>query len=165
LKHLGINEHLCGIFESIVNTNRSTPTGKLSVLSGILSLISLYVKDAVYIENLQRDEDETDKVITYVNKNYSENHTLEGLAEIANLTPNYFAKKFKEKTRNPPLKYINILRIERAKFLLQHSKKNISAVMEEVGFWDSAHFSKLFKSQTGYSPSKFRKAFIASTYK
>ena len=77
---------------------------------------------------------------------------------MANLTPNYFTKKFKEKTGHTPLKYVNILRLERAKFLLEHTERPISEVMEEVGFLDAAHFSKLFKLGTGYTPTKFRKA-------
>ena len=82
-------------------------------------------------------------------------------ADMARLTPNYFTKKFKEKTGHTPLKYVNILRLERAKFLLEHTDISINKIMEEVGFLDSAHFSKLFKLGTGYSPSKYRKALSA----
>ena len=52
----------------------------------------------------------------------------------------------------------NILRIEKAKFLLEYSDDPINKIMEIVGFDDFAHFTKLFKKETGYSPTKYRNA-------
>ena len=40
--------------------------------------------------------------------------------------------------------------------LIEQSNLTISAIMEQLGFFDSAHFSKLFKARTGYSPKEFR---------
>ena len=158
LKYLGTDNGIEALFDAVVNTDGSTPAASLSVASLLINIISLYTKGAEPTDAKKEASDETDKVIAYVKKNYQDRHTLESLADMARLAPNYFAKKFKEKTGHPPLKYVNILRIERAKFLLEHTSLSISAIMEDVGFLDSAHFSKLFKLGTGYSPSKFRRA-------
>ena len=161
MKHIGLDSSICNLFNTIVNSENRTPKSRLSLSAAILTLISIFVEDSDYIEQKEKNSDETDKVISYIRKSYHENFTLEALAHMANLTPNYFAKKFKERIGIPPLKYINALRIERAKFLLEHTTKPINTIMEEVGFWDSAHFSKLFKLSTGYSPTKFRKALVS----
>jgi AraC family transcriptional regulator len=132
---------------------------KLTSSAAVLKIIEKYMKIAKFVERREESKDEIDEIIDYVKKNYADGFTLEELAERAALSPNYFAKKFKERTGFPPLKYINILRIEKAKFLLEHSETPISSLMEEVGFLDAAHFSKLFKMITGYSPRRYRASF------
>jgi len=158
LKHLGINSEIYELFERILAIDTDKPRDRLAGSAALFTLISLYIGDCRYKESTAVEVDETDRVISYIKKNYFEGFTLERLASMANLSQNYLVKKFKERVGLPPLKYINTLRVERAKFLLEHSKKSVNSIMEEVGFWDSAHFSKLFKSETGFSPSKFRKA-------
>lgn len=165
IKHIGINDALISLFDSIVNSSGNLPSDRLNLSSKIASLVSLYTDGCHYINEEPKEADETDRVITHIRRNYAEKFDIDTLASMAKLSPNYFTKKFKERVGHPPMKYVNILRIERAKFLLEHTDMPISAIMESVGFWDFAHFSKLFKSETGYSPTKFRKALAARNYK
>lgn len=157
IKHLGTSASISALFRAVIGANMQRPQDKLTSSSALLSLLAIYIGGAEYIEAPSEPPDETDKVISYIKKNYHESFTLEGLADMANLSPNYLLKKFRERTGLPPHKYINELRLERAKFLLEHTEKSVNSIMEEVGFWDSAHFSKLFKAKTGYAPSKFRR--------
>ena len=157
LKHIGKSQKLDALFSSVVNSNGDKPSDKIALASAISAIVAIFLDGDDYYETALPENDEVDKVIAFIKKNYFENFTLPSLAKMAKLSPNHFSKKFKEKVGYPPLKYVNILRLERAKFLLEHTEKPINTVMEEVGFWDSAHFSKLFKAETGYSPSKFRR--------
>ncbi len=158
IKHLGERNDLYELCELIVSKGEDTPAKKLLRSSAILSVVATYIEGVEYRSTEPKNKDETDEVIDYIKKNYFERFTLESLASRANLAPNYFAKKFKEKTGHPPLKYINILRVEKAKFLLEYSDEPINKIMETVGFSDFAHFTKLFKKETGYSPTKYRNA-------
>ena len=92
----------------------------------------------------------------HVKNNYSEKFTLSTLAKIANLSPNYFVRKFKQRTGFSPLSYVTNLKIEKAKVMLEQSTQPVSTIMEQLGFYDSAHFSKLFKVSCGHSPRKYR---------
>lgn len=160
ITHLGLNKETIALFEMAVGVKRPpSQNERLKTSSAILSIIAEYLNSSGFTEASSMPEDETDAVIDYVKKNYAEKFTLYSLSKMARLTPNYFTKKFKERTGYPPLKYINILRLERAKFLLEHSDMKIGEVMEKTGFLDAAHFSKLFKSATGYSPKGFRASF------
>lgn len=160
ITHLGTDEDTINLFESAVAFNS---TGKikdsLESLSAVLSIIARYLESCGYKETEKGCDDEIDLVIKEVKRSYSESYTLNRLAKIAKLAPNYFSKKFKERTGYPPLKYVNTLRIERAKFLLEHTKMPISEIMESVGILDASHFSKLFRATTGYSPKRFRQSF------
>ncbi|MHB9025217.1 MAG: AraC family transcriptional regulator [Armatimonadota bacterium] len=57
-----------------------------------------------------------------------------------------------------PLGYLNALRIERAKYLLQESTLAINEIADRVGIGDPAYFSRLFKKYTGSSPTAFLRA-------
>ena len=82
--------------------------------------------------------------------------TLNQIANAASLSPNYFVRKFKDYTGYAPLQYVLIMKMERAKYLIEQSDQPIGKIMEKLGYYDSAHFSKLFKKYCGYSPKKFR---------
>jgi AraC-like DNA-binding protein len=160
ITHLGIEKETLDLFENAVKSEKdSLSLKRINSSAAVLSIISKYLHFSGFSEIKSEPEDETDAVISYIKKNYADKFTLYSLSKMARLTPNYFAKKFRERTGYPPLKYINILRIERAKFLLEHSDMKISEIMEKTGFLDAAHFSKLFKLATGYSPKGFRASF------
>lgn len=131
------------------------PIKSLKRSAAINQLVSMFFEGNEYLATKQPKTD-VDKALEFINSNYTENFTLEFLAEKFGYTPNHFIKKFKEKTGYTPIKYLNAQKIEEAKRLLEHSKLPISKIMERVGFFDSAYFSKLFKKATGYSPRALR---------
>ena len=57
------------------------------------------------------------------------------------------------------MKYMNMLKLEKAKSLLENTDAPINEVMADAGYYDAAYFSKLFKSATGCSPKKFREIY------
>ncbi len=60
------------------------------------------------------------------------------------------------------MNYLNKLRIEKSKELLEEGTMNISTIVSVVGFQDALHFSKVFKKATKMSPSKFKKYLLES---
>ena len=78
------------------------------------------------------------------------------LCSIFHLHPNYFIRYFKEKTGYPPIEFINNLRINRAKKMLQTQNDPVQVIAYSVGFESSNYFSRLFKRKTGFSPSEYR---------
>lgn len=157
--HVGLDDYLIELFEKMTRSARGEkPSDKLICTSVIFALVSYYMERCVYTEN-KDTTDEIDKVITHVKNNYGENFSLEELAKFVNLSPNYFVKKFKNRTGHPPLQFIKMIKLERAKFLLEQSFESVSAIMEQTGFFDSAHFSKMFKLRYGHSPRKYREIY------
>ncbi|WP_328803580.1 AraC family transcriptional regulator [Paenibacillus silvestris] len=84
-------------------------------------------------------------------------HSLESLAENANLSPRYFSLKFKEIMGIPLERYIIQTRIERAEQLLRYNGMNASEVAEALGYKDLSFFSRQFKKICGKNPSEIRK--------
>ena len=153
---VGKNEYLENLFQTALKLFKSDKlSDKLTVSSAICTLIAFYAEHCNYSDN-RNDGDEIDRTVNYIKNNYSERFTLEDLCNYANLSKGYFVRKFKARTGHSPLHYVNVLKIDKAKTMLEQSDKPVNAVMEELGFYDSAHFSKLFKIQCGYSPKQFR---------
>ncbi|MBQ8309183.1 MAG: AraC family transcriptional regulator [Clostridia bacterium] len=149
------NEYVYSLFEQLVNLKANNALEQTLTRSGLLcSLLSYYFNHCSI--SLKTNDNHIWSVIEYINNNYIEKLTLTDLATRANLSPNQFLRRFESIMGVSPIQYVNYLRIDRAKHLLEKTNKSISQILEEVGFYDSAHFSKAFKSYYGYSPRQYR---------
>ncbi len=96
-------------------------------------------------------------VLAHVEAHYGEKLSLQRLAKLAHMEPSYFGRLFRAATRLTPLEYVNRVRIQAAQRQLIASDKSITEIALETGFYDSAHFSRMFTRAVGKSPLKFRK--------
>lgn len=95
-------------------------------------------------------------VADYVERHLQEEITLELLAETVHFSSSYLSARFKEKWGIPLMKYVNLLRIEKAKELLVTTDDSISEIALSVGFQSLHYFSRFFKQKTGQSPNAYR---------
>lgn len=77
-------------------------------------------------------------------------------AQQLNLSPNYLSDLLKKETGKTALEHIHFFLIERAKNNLLNSSDTISRIAYALGFEFPQHFSNLFKSKTGMSPTEYR---------
>jgi len=98
--------------------------------------------------------------IDYINKHYTENITLEEIAEKSNITPNYFSALFKECLNMKLWDYITAKRIEKAQRMLKKDKTELTIleIANECGFNNTANFNRSFKMHTGLTPTEYRKS-------
>lgn len=95
--------------------------------------------------------------MAFIENNIKDEIKIGDIASKAYLSPGYFCKVFKETTGVTPIDYINGIRIEKARKLLEDQSLTVSEVGEAVGIRDLNYFSKVFKSKVGCTPSEFRK--------
>lgn len=156
--HIRDDDAINALFDLIdENKNGSFAYQRLALTSAVAGVVSLFLKSANVVENNVGGE--LDRAISFMESNVEQNFTVEELAERVHLSPNYFIRKFKEHTGFSPIKYVNMLKLERAKGLLENSELPISAVMAEVGLVDAAYFSRLFKTNTGHTPRQYREIY------
>lgn len=96
------------------------------------------------------------KVRDYIDSHYSENISLNSLAELVYVHPTYLSILFKKKTGKNFKDYLTTVRIARAKELLGDVSLRVSDVGNMVGYDGAKHFSKVFKEITGMTPKDYR---------
>ena len=87
---------------------------------------------------------------------YDQELTLSGLAERLYLNPNYLSTLFKNETGTTFTQALLRIRMDKAKELLRTTKLKIYEIGSQVGYADSAHFSRVFKNQEAMSPYDYR---------
>jgi two-component system response regulator YesN len=97
------------------------------------------------------------KVIEYVRNNFHKDLTIEVVAEYVGKTPNYFSHLFKKEYGVSFSKYVNKIRIDKAKELLLTTNLMIYEIGVKVGYYDQVYFAQVFKKMEGYSPTELRK--------
>ena len=78
------------------------------------------------------------------------------LAGELNFSSSYLSDLLKKETGKTAQEHIHLFVIEKAKNKLLSSKNSISEIGYSLGFEYPQHFSNLFKSKTGFSPSEYR---------
>ena len=110
-------------------------------------------------ETVKKRNASIEKIMIYINRNLSENITLEDLAGVVNMNKTYISTTFKRATGYTVWDYILKMRIELAisYLVVEKSKYNITEIATMCGFNNAANFNKAFKKITGKTPTEFKK--------
>ncbi|MEK4538008.1 bifunctional transcriptional activator/DNA repair enzyme AdaA [Peribacillus sp. FSL K6-1552] len=108
--------------------------------------------------NLPTDE-WIEQITEWIEQHYSEPLTLNTLADISHGSPYHLQRLFKRVKGLSPTEYIQQLRLEKAIRMLESSEQPVTEIGLAVGFSSTPYFITLFKKNTGYTPSGYRKAY------
>ncbi len=97
------------------------------------------------------------KIKTYIDFNYLKKVSLVELADKFCVSKSHLCREFTKNFGMSPIKYLNNLRMEKAKELLSISDYSICEIAYCVGFNDIHYFSRYFNKQEGISPAAYRK--------
>lgn len=100
-----------------------------------------------------------EKACSFLKENYSKDINLDELSSVCNLSKYYFVKFFTREKGISPYRYLQTLRIEKAKELLEQGRMPAD-VSVDTGFSDQSHFSNYFKDFTGLTPGQYRNIFM-----
>jgi transcriptional regulator GlxA family with amidase domain len=85
--------------------------------------------------------------------------TVQHMAEVAGLERRTFLRRFKRATGEAPRQYVQHLRIESARRMLETTGDTVSEITWRVGYADVSSFQRLFKRHTGLTPGAYRDKF------
>lgn len=97
--------------------------------------------------------------LKYIQENYTRKLTLTEVAEKTYVSQWYLSKLLNKHTGKSFSDILNEIRINVAKDLLKNPSMKICNIAEEVGFIDTAHFSRVFKKFEGCSANEYRNKF------
>ena len=95
----------------------------------------------------------------WVEGHFREAVSVADLATRARLSERSLLRRFRQATGDTPTTYLQLLRIEEARRLLESSQDGLDAITRAVGYEDVSSFSRLFRKQTGLSPGAYRSKF------
>ncbi|WP_219835663.1 AraC family transcriptional regulator [Paenibacillus sp. R14(2021)] len=158
-------EHLTWLFQRLIEAYRSTLiTRELRIRAVLFAILASYL-DYVEIseDSIRRIEpiEKIDRVLEYIEQHLSEAISVEDMARLAFLHPNYFIGYFKNIVGFAPTQYVNIRRLERAKKLLEQEEYSISEIARQVGM-QNYYLSRQFKHYTGLTPSRYKQIYYQS---
>lgn len=150
--------YITGMFNQL-----TTGAGSDGLTSSLMAKAALNTILSYFIDNIDSIAlkktaglDRLSEVIRHIDLHLTDDITIDSLAAIACLHPNYFIRYFKKHTGISPITFINKRRIEKAKRLLAAGGMVIKQIADETGFKNEFYFSKSFKKLVGLSPSEYR---------
>ncbi|MGM9648207.1 MAG: AraC family transcriptional regulator [Eubacteriales bacterium] len=164
----GMTQRLKPLFDSLYNEYNNDWYGREQyILAGVAQLCILLLRSArEYGRGYGRLTEGAEsssrslvqEAVLYIRTHYRKPITVEEVAKVVHLTPNYFSEYFKKQTGVKFSSYVQKLRLEFAVSLLKMSDLSVKQVADEAGFNSAAYFSNAFKDTFGISPEQFRKS-------
>jgi transcriptional regulator GlxA family with amidase domain len=111
----------------------------------------------------QHDDAAVGACQVWIADHYAEPNPVTRMVAQSGLATRTFKRRFKAATGYAPVDYVQALRIEEAKQLLETTDKPTDSIAHAVGYEDPAFFRRLFKRRTGVTPAKYRNRFQAIT--
>ena len=82
---------------------------------------------------------------------------MQQLSSMCQISYEYFRRLFENFYGISPVKYVNNLKITRAKELIESGMYSVTEAAFASGYTDMSHFSREFKKSTGFAPSRYGK--------
>jgi AraC-like DNA-binding protein len=116
----------------------------------------------LYESRMQQDEKSSsqsvEETLSYINEHYMLKLTLPLIARRAGMSEGHYTVLFKQHTGMTMSSYLRKLRIEKARQMFRQTRLPAKEIALTVGFSDYFHFSRVFKQETGCTPTDFMKS-------
>lgn len=110
--------------------------------------------------SLRKREEKSNSIIEmskeYIKNNFNRDISLDEVSRVANISPYYFSKIFKEGTGENFIEYLTGIRIDKAKELLSTTEYSMKEICSMCGYSDPNYFSRSFKKNVGVTPTEYK---------
>lgn len=145
---------LVGAYQSVNETGSEIPYKPSHLTSYFEELLISIIKKN--IASTAQSNPHIAKGIEYIHKNYNQAINLHLVCDYLKLNTCYFCVLFKNQTKMTFSQYLNKVRINESKILLEATNDSIIDISLAVGFNNHNHFSATFKKLTGVTPTLYR---------
>lgn len=143
---------------AVSNINEANINAQFETKITLIKFIQKMWQNGLILENAANGTNTTEKeMITYIRQNYTREISLQEFGMQFHLSEKYISRYFKEHFHITLSQYINHLRLEHARQLLQESTVPVTEVALQSGYQNVSYFIRCFKKMYGVSPLKYRK--------
>ena len=147
------------IVEKLFDHRVAAETGRIMLIDRNRASQASY---AVMEDEAEQSDPMVARAQRVMHRSLQEGFSLARLARLLSVSERTLNRRFKRATGEAPLQYLQSLRVDVAKRLLQTRRLTVDAVGERVGYRDLSIFRRLFKRQTGLSPRDYQQRFSSA---
>ena len=111
--------------------------------------------------DITRPDPQIQTLCSYMEQHFSENITLDNLLTMTSFGKSYLLRSFTRQVGVSPYRYLQTVRLDRAKKFLEEGIPPIDA-SDMAGFSDQSHFTNFFRDFTGLTPKQYQRIFTDS---
>jgi AraC-like DNA-binding protein len=97
-----------------------------------------------------------DSICLYMQENFHITITRESVANHFGLAPNHVSRLFRREGQTRFIDYLNLMRMNRAKFMLHNYRLTLKQVAANCGYSDVAYFCRIFKKMNNETPTQYK---------
>lgn len=113
----------------------------------------------VFAGQRQHDDGEILKSQNYIEQHYATDLSIDQVSSLCSTGKRNFIRRFKAATNNTPIEYLQRVRVEAAKKILENEDCPLGEIMDRCGYEDIKTFRVIFKRLTGLAPRDYRKKY------
>ncbi|PYN16142.1 MAG: hypothetical protein DME05_09405 [Candidatus Rokuibacteriota bacterium] len=98
------------------------------------------------------------RTVDYLGHHFAEDLTVEGIAEIIDISSSHLAHLFRSEIGMSVRDYLTRVRVAMAQDLLAHTDEKLESVAAQLGFADTSHLTHVFQRITGRPPGAYRRS-------
>lgn len=107
-------------------------------------------------ENLENSASRLNLLLAWLEDHFADEVNWDAVADQFSLSLRTLHRQLKQQAGLTPQRYLNRLRLMKARHLLRHSEASVTDIAYRCGFSDSNHFSTLFRREFNWSPRDIR---------
>lgn len=112
--------------------------------------------ESITVEESEKAPEQIEKICKYLENNFFRNITLDELSLLVGFNKYYLIRTFTKVKGISPHKYLETIRIEKSKKMLEEGIPIIDVALR-IGFADQSHYTNLFKALIGLTPRSYQK--------
>lgn len=154
-QHPVLRHYFRQMFEVVLTEGNEPLATETAVLEFFETLMQTQPEHSGPIQPQVADSIKVKKAQDFIKAHFDTSFSLDELAASIGTNPFHTIRLFRRHIGLTPFEYLRSFRVERAKTILR-SKKSLTEVAYQSGFYDQSHFIRSFKKHTGFLPSAFR---------
>ena len=160
VNHFSANPFISSMMSKMINCEQK-PFSDYFLWGCLIELISEGMNNQHWIKDKLKADIESaryiEDLLLFVREHCYSELTLKMLADHVGLTESYCSKYFKQNVGSSFLDYVTTRRVSHAQRLLKYTDYSITEIIEMSGFSSIQTFNRVFKKQTGMTPTEYRK--------